>query len=423
LNKNTIVGFCDKTIEVFIYILIFCLPFSKAIIETSAGFIISAWIVKRIFSGYAASTGINLLGRFKPVSTYLNKPITAYIFALFLSVVFSSRFGLSLHNFFAKTMEYIMLYFIVAEFVSDKAKLKNTVMVMLVSAAMIGLDAIFQYYTGFDFLRHRNLEAGRITASFQMPGDLAGYLGPLLCLSLAFCLVEVKRSLRRLLILQALVLTSLLIVSLARGAWLGFIIAVFYLGIVQNKKIFFIAIVTMIILAVVVPNIIKPPDNILEHFRSIFIFSPQVDNLNRMEIWRAAVRMIKDKPLFGHGLSTFMSIFPRYGKDYYYLKEGIIPYAHNAYLQMAAESGIVGLASFLWLIAAFFINTIRSLKKMQDKFHHAVLAGISAGIIATLVHSGVDTNLQSLQLSVLFWFMLGLNASLQREVTFEKAKH
>ena len=102
------------------------------------------------------------------------------------------------------------------------------------------------------------------------------------------------------------------------------------------------------------------------------------------------------------------------------LKSGIIPYAHNCYLQIAAETGIVGLLSFLWLIGVFFIHSIRSLMKIKDRFHHAVLSGISAGIIVTLVHSAVDTNLYSLQLSVLFWIMLGINAGLQREFVFEK---
>jgi len=124
--------------------------------------------------------------------------------------------------------------------------------------------------------------------------------------------------------------------------------------------------------------------------------------------------MIKERPLFGHGLSTFMGNFPKYGKGYYYLTQGIIPYAHNCYLQIAAETGIVGLASFLCLIGTFFTHTIISLKKIKNRFYHAVLSGISAGIIVTLVHSAVDTNLYSLQLSVLFWLMLGLNASLQR---------
>ena len=399
----------DKIIEMFLYILIFCLPFSKAIIEISATFIILAWIVKKIFN-------------WRPVSSYLNVPIVAYIIATLLSVVFSSNFTLSLKNFGSKTMEYIFLFLIVSEFACNKRRLKNIVIVMLASAAMIGIDCIFQYFFGFDFLRSRVLEAGRITGSFQMPGDLAGYLTPVLCLPLALCFLELKKWIKYFLRIESIVLLSLVFVSLVRGAWIGFIAAVCFLGMLENRKILYVTVAFLLIFAMVMPHLIEAPGNILERIKSIFVLSDP-SSLDRKTIWQVAVRMIKEKPLFGQGLSTFMGNFARFGKDYYYLKHGIIPYAHNCYLQIAAETGIVGLASFLVLLGTFFVHTIKSLAKIKDRFYHAVLTGVSAGIIVTLVHSAVDTNLYSLQLSVLFWVMLGLNAALQRSFTFEEARN
>lgn len=407
LNKGRIVDYCDKIIEFFLYVLIFCLPFSKALIEISATFIILAWILKKIL-------------KWEPVLTYLNIPIIVYILATFLSVIFSSNFALSLKNFGTKTMEYILLYFIVVEFVLNKRRLKNTVIVMLVSAAMIGVDCIFQYFFVFDFLRSWPLEAGRITGSFQMPGDLAGYLGPVLCLPLSLCFLKFKKGIKYFLRTETILLLALLIVTIARGAWLGFIAAVCFLGLLENKKILYVTAAFLLILAVVMPQLLESSNHILDRLKSIFMLSDS-SSLDRKAIWQVAVRMIKAKPIFGHGLSTFMGNFTSYGKDYYYLKESIIPYAHNCYLQIAAETGIVGLMSFLMLIGTFFVHTISSLAKIKDKFYHAVLSGISAGIIVTLVHSAVDTNLYSLQLSVLFWLMLGLNAALQRNFVFEKA--
>jgi len=406
LSKDRVVDCCDKTIEFFLYTLIFCLPFSPAIVEISATFIILAWFLKKVL-------------KYQPVSTYLNIPIAIYLLAIILSVIFSGNFSLSLKNFFSKTMEYIILFFIVAEFTCDKRRLKNIVIVILASAAMIAVDCIFQYFFTFDFLRFRTLEAGRITGSFQMPGDLAGFLGPIFCLSLTLCFLKLKKWIRYSLRVESILLLSLLIISIVRGAWLGIIGAVCFLGILENKKILYITVAFLLILAILVPHLVEGPDNILDRLKSIFLLS-DASSLDRKTIWQAAIRMIQDRPIFGHGLSTFMGIFPKYGKDYYYLKYGMIPYAHNCYLQIAAETGIVGLISFLTLLGTFFIYTITSLRKMKDKFYHAVLSGISAGIIATLVHSAVDTNLYSLQLSVLFWIMLGINAALQRGLVYEK---
>ncbi|UCB57016.1 MAG: O-antigen ligase family protein [Candidatus Omnitrophota bacterium] len=398
--------YCDKIIEIFLYILIFCLPFSKAMIEISATFIILAWIIKKVFSR-------------RLVSTYLNIPIAVYILAIFLSVLFSSNFALSLKNFTTKTMEYIFLFFIVAEFIRDKRKLKNTIIVILVSAAMVGADSLFQYFFGFDFLRLRYLQSGRITASFHMPGDLAGYLAPVLFLPLSLCFLRLKGRVRLSLMIESILLLGLLIVSLARGAWMGFAAGIIFLGIMENKKILYITLTFLIFLSIAMPYLLETPEDIFTRLKSIFVVSDS-SSLDRKVIWQAALQMIKERPVFGQGLSTFMGNFTRFSKDYYYLDKGIIPYAHNCYLQIAAETGIVGFLSFLTLLGVFFIHTIRSLAKIKDKFYHAILASISAGIIATLVHSAVDTNLYSLQLSILFWIMLGLNAGLQPKIGLEK---
>jgi O-antigen ligase len=405
LNKKKIVDWCDKIIEFYLYILIFSLPFSKAVIEISASFIILAWIVKKIFD-------------WRLVYTYLNIPIVTYIFATFLSVIFSSNFSLSLSNFISKTMEYILIFFITYEFISDRRKLRNITLVILVSAFMIGVDCIFQYIFGFDILRFRHLEAGRITGSFQMPGDLAGYLGPVLCLSLSLSFLKLKKKMKYFLRIESIILLSLLVISLVRGAWIGFILAVFFLGILENRKILYVTVIFLFISVIMMSHLIETPNNILEHLKSIFMFSDS-SSLDRKAIWHVAMRMMKDRPLFGQGLSTFMGNFGKYGQDYYYLKQGIIPYAHNCYLQIAVETGIVGLMSFVFLVGIFFIHTIIFLKKIKDRFYHSVLTGISAGIIVTLTHSFVDTNLYSLQLSVLFWFMLGVNAALQQRFVWK----
>ena len=419
--KEKIVGFCEKTIEIALYVLIFCLPFSKALIEIAATFMIFAWLLKRSLTGAIGFPSSNIFTRFKPISTYLNLPIALYIITTFISVILSNNFSLSLKNFFSKIMEYIFLYFIVAECVSTRRMLKNTFIILFISAGMIGIDCLFQSFFGFDFLRLRTMEAERITGSFQMPGDLAAYLEPALCLLLSFWFLRFKKGISYWLRMESILLLVLLVASLSRAGWLGFSVGVCFLGSVENKKILFVVFATFLISMITQFYLLKSPVNIIGHLRGIFSFS-DFSSLDRKDIWLAALRMIKDKPLFGHGLSTFMGNFTRYCPDYYYyLKHSIIPYAHNCYLQMAAESGLFGLASFLYLIVKFFVHTVASLKKIKDGFFHAALSGISAGIIALLVHAAFDTTFYSLQLIIFFWIMLAINAGLQ-EPAFDNAR-
>ena len=77
---------------------------------------------------------------------------------------------------------------------------------------------------------------------------------------------------------------------------------------------------------------------------------------------------------------------------------------------MAAETGILGLFSFLWILVELFKLAIRTLKKKKDP----LVLGLSAGILAFLVQSFFDTNLYALQMVVLFWFMLGFTVAVAK---------
>ena len=142
------------------------------------------------------------------------------------------------------------------------------------------------------------------------------------------------------------------------------------------------------------------PNSIKERAASIV----KVEATWRLYVWQGAIKMIQDRPIFGHGVGSFMDIYGRYQGM------GTGAYAHNCFLQMAAEIGIVGLVCFIWILVRFFRLGFRTLKERKD----SLLLGLLAGIFAFLVHSFFDTNLYSLQLAVLFWFMLGLAVSIQR---------
>ncbi len=104
-----------------------------------------------------------------------------------------------------------------------------------------------------------------------------------------------------------------------------------------------------------------------------------------------AVEVCKDFPVFGSGLGSFHMVFPRYsGAD--------LPvrytHAHNDYVEFACETGIVGFALLGLLVLMSFIAALRA----QFVRHDPLLRGISFGsmmaIIALMIHSLVDFNLQ-----------------------------
>lgn len=108
-------------------------------------------------------------------------------------------------------------------------------------------------------------------------------------------------------------------------------------------------------------------------------------------IWKGTLKMIADYPLIGIGLGAYETIYSRYsGHDTASLR---VAQAHNDYLQILADAGVVGgvLACwFLWLLVRDFLAGLRH----PDPALAALALGAGGGIFAMLVHSIFDFNLQ-----------------------------
>ena len=158
----------DKIIMFFLGTMIFFLPISRAIIEISASCCIVAWVVKRILI-FKERKEYNFLRNVKSFilhTSFLNKALMLFMFANFLSLLFSSNIGLSLNAFFAKLSEYVLIFIIVRDTVNSRQRYQGLIWVMLSSLLFIGLDGFFQLAVGHDLFRGRHLFQGRATASF-----------------------------------------------------------------------------------------------------------------------------------------------------------------------------------------------------------------------------------------------------------------
>jgi putative inorganic carbon (HCO3(-)) transporter len=138
----------------------------------------------------------------------------------------------------------------------------------------------------------------------------------------------------------------------------------------------------------------------------------------RTDLWEESVLMVKERPFLGHGLNTYMPLM----KDFLItthspLSNGFSPsYAHNCYVQIAVEVGILGLAAFMGILFLLFRQILIPFthESMEGKQARILSFGLLAGLFGFLGHSFVDTNFYTLQLPVLFWFMAGLLISLDK---------
>jgi O-antigen ligase len=115
-------------------------------------------------------------------------------------------------------------------------------------------------------------------------------------------------------------------------------------------------------------------------------------------VWRDTVAMIRANPILGVGLGAYETAFSIYTKSDGSLR---VPQAHNDYLQVVADCGIVGGVIALWFLISIFRRIAIGIRS-RDPLYAGLALGSGAGIFAMLVHSLFDFNLQVPSNALLF---------------------
>lgn len=139
----------------------------------------------------------------------------------------------------------------------------------------------------------------------------------------------------------------------------------------------------------------------------------------RLEIWSRALNIIADFPLFGAGLGCFEVIV---GLMYplFLVQRGTVSHAHNLFLQVAVDLGLLGLAAYLALLGMAFHRASVAYRAFVGS-HQQNLAALSAACLASLAgmcaHGLIDSAVWGNKGAFLPWIVLGLCAALERRIT------
>jgi len=147
----------------------------------------------------------------------------------------------------------------------------------------------------------------------------------------------------------------------------------------------------------------------------------------REAIWGFTALMIKDRPFMGLGIGTYkynslkyQAKFFEQGQNRSLYPHGFATKAHNEYLQLWAELGIVGLGIFIWLIICYFNCGIKFLKKIKDDYKQGIIIGLMGAVVAVLVDGIFGFPLHLPATIILFWMALGLTIALGESEKEEK---
>lgn len=410
LKKYDLRNFVDLFAEYSLYLTIFFLPMSNSLLETFKTIFMISGLLSIVINFQS-----DLISRKFDYRDFFLKCKGTLIFPailLFVLIMFSFKNSDFASNtfkgIFFKWGRNILLYFITIYVIRNKKeeKANNISLTLLFIASVIVVDSFVQFLIGIDPIRHNIMfSSDRITATFSINNNFAGWLIAIIPIILAEAIFGTNFKFRQKAGLYFLLLMLLvcLFFTYTRSAMIGlFASCIIFLFKKKQKYIkWFIGVMFGIFL--LLPKHIK--------LYLLFMGGP----MGRIDIWKGAWNMVKAHPITGLGINTFSANYPKYrvvvGEDY----------AHNCFLQMWAEAGILGLAALLNIVFLFYKSALNFFKN-NFKFNRVEILrfGLFGGLTATLIHSFFDTNLYCLQLASLFWIMLGLYDGLRWESHKEK---
>lgn len=112
----------------------------------------------------------------------------------------------------------------------------------------------------------------------------------------------------------------------------------------------------------------------------------------RTHFWTIALKIISDYPILGTGLDSFGILFTRYDTWNGNLR---VEQAHNDYLQILADAGILGFACVLAFIVLLFKKSLTIIAQSSDNFRRNTSVGALAGCLGVIVYSLFDFPLRT----------------------------
>jgi O-antigen ligase len=219
-----------------------------------------------------------------------------------------------------------------------------------------------------------------------------------------------------------------IILSYTRAAWISVILSFGilmvtllkikfrYLFVVGILVIFYIAGQRVEIIHKMERNRQDSSADISEHVQSMSNISTDDSNTERLNRWSAAIRMFKERPIFGWGPGTYMFKYAPYqlskNKTLISTNSGNKGNAHSEYIGPLAESGVLGSVSFILIAVLGLITGFRVYHKLEDKQLKWLVLGVILGLITYLSHGALNNFLDTDKASALFWGFLAVFVSL-----------
>jgi len=335
---------------------------------------------------------------------------------------------------------FLMAYFLVVGLIRSPEWINRCTVVTIVSATLISVYGLITYFTGTAVMDKAWLDSnlfgsirGRAYATLENPNMYGEYLVLVIPLAVGM-LIRRWSGLRNSVTLLCLgILGTGLICSWSRGALLALLIAMVVFFFIWHRRAMFLVFAGAASIPFL-PFIL--PEAFVDRYFSIGNMADSSTSY-RVGGWQASFEMLKNNFLggIGTGVEAWKSIYPRYA----YMTMESTPHAHNLYIQIAMEVGIVGLFVFLVFLFLLYQSGFTFFSRLSDETLllpeslcpsdspetsdvnrnlrrsrmdlRVMAAAPMCGVLAVLVQGMTDYSWYNYRVYLMMWLVCGLTSA------------
>jgi len=326
-----------------------------------------------------------------------------------------------------KSITYFAIFCLTILLINTRTRLRILAYVLVLSGLFQAVYGALMTLSGLGygfFILSDNALGGRAAGTFVNSNNFAGYLEMIIAIGVGLLIASFipdeanswKGRLRRLLQLlispKAIVRLSLvimviaLVLSRSRMGNTAFFSSLFIAGTIglilsrHAPRSVAILLVSLIIIDIFIVGSWFGLEKVKQRLEQTSLVTEQRD-----DVYGYTVKLWDDYPLMGTGLGSFYSTFPKYrGKDI----NGFAKFTENDYLQILAETGIIGFMIFALIVSLSLLAALKAHYVRRDPLARGMSFAVIMGMTAILIHASVEFNLQIPANAATFVILLAL---------------
>jgi len=333
---------------------------------------------------------------------------------------------------FFRIASYASFYVLTIQFLAKKEYLTKTIMIIVVFASILSFFSILQHILSNNkiyWIRQLPQGANSLFGPYVNRNHYAGLMEmvfPLILSLFLFYKPQVRYSSLRekitgmfnlqktniylLLGFVAVLVATSIFLTLSRSGIVSLCLSLVFWGgmfllkgVDKKKGLIIIVICVLVVLSVGWFGW----EPIVERFEKIRTPQGEITEL-RLVVWQDSWNIIREFPIFGTGLGSYQYIYPRYRT----IKgDAVLDHAHSDYIELLSDGGGIILILCSWFLFEVVFRSYTVLLNRHEIYSRYIFIAGVTGIIAILMHSITDFNLQIGANGLYFSFLLGLTVS------------